>query len=87
MDRAEFDSFRERHSRNRRIAWWLIVVICVALGYRISLFATLLVGAVVTVALIAAVQPIFLRLDRTVWLKRFPELRDDSRVKWQRRSW
>jgi hypothetical protein len=87
MDRAEFDSFRERHVRNRRIAWWLIVAACVVLGYWISLLATLLVGALATVASIAAIQPVFLRWDRAVWLKRFPELGDETRFKWQRRSW
>lgn len=87
MDRAAFDSFREQHIRNRRIVWWLIVAACVVLGYGISLLGTLLVGAVATVALIAAIQPIFLRCDRAVWLKRFPELKGDTRIRWQRRSW
>jgi hypothetical protein len=56
-------------------------------GYGIGLIASLLVGAIVTVALIAAAQLVFLRWDRTSWPKQFPALAHNPNIKWVRKSW
>jgi len=46
---------------------------------------SLLAGAVVTVALIALVQPLYLRWDRARWIRRFPKLDDHSCVAWSKK--
>jgi Flp pilus assembly protein TadB len=67
--------------------WWSLVLVAVAVGFVAGVALNLVVGAIVTVALVAAFQPLHLWLDRARWLKRFPELADDPKVKWIRRTW
>jgi uncharacterized membrane protein YhaH (DUF805 family) len=74
MDADEVAAYRRRHARVRRTIWWSLTLAILVVGYGIGLVATLLVGAVVTVALIAAAQPVFLRWDRASQLNRFPSL-------------
>jgi hypothetical protein len=84
MDRAEFEAFRTRHRRIRRMIWSATVLAGLGIGYAVGLASSLLLGAVVTVAFVAATQPLHLRWDRARWLKRFPELAEHPGVvtKW-----
>jgi hypothetical protein len=84
MDRAAFEAYRKRYARTRSMIWWSLVLVALAIGYFVGLVLSLVVGAVVTVALIGAFQEVYIRSDRARWLKRFPELADDPRVKWSR---
>jgi O-antigen/teichoic acid export membrane protein len=86
VDRAEVEAYRKRHARTRAVIWWSLVLVALAFGYVVSLALNLVVGAVVTVALIGVFQALYLRWDRARWLKRFPELADESKVKWTRRA-
>lgn len=87
MNAAEFETFRKRHHHIRKRIWWSIVLIAVGVGYGVSLAASMLVGVIATLAIIAATQPVFLRWSRAAWEKRFPELADNPNVKWTRRAW
>jgi hypothetical protein len=87
VDPAEVEAYRRRHQRTRAILWWSVVLVALGVGYGIGLVWSLLVGAVVTIALIAAAQPLYLRWDRACWLKRFPELAHNPNIRWPRRWW
>jgi O-antigen/teichoic acid export membrane protein len=86
MDSSELDAYRQRRHRSRAIVWWTIVTFALVVGFTVGMASSLVVGVVVAVALIAVVQPVYLRWDRARWIARFPELAD-GRGRWTRRSW
>ena len=87
MDLAAVEAYRKRYARARALIWWLLVLVALGVGYGVGVVWSLLAGGVVTVTLIASFLRLHLWLDRARWLKRFPDLADDPRVKWVRRSW
>jgi O-antigen/teichoic acid export membrane protein len=86
MDSSELSAYRRQHHRRRAIVWWTIVTFALVVGFAVEMASSLMVGAVVAVALIAAVQPVYLHWDRARWIRRFPELAD-GRGRWTRRTW
>jgi hypothetical protein len=60
MDRGEVEAYRTRHHRIRAVIWWSFVLVALGIGFGVGLVWSLLAGAIVTVALIAAFQPLHL---------------------------
>ena len=86
MDRGEFEAYREHRARAGLVISWTNLVLALAIGYALGLVWSLLVGALVTVALVAAGRQAHIWWERTRWLRRFPELADDPNLRWERRG-
>ncbi len=82
MERAEYDACRAQHKRTAMSFRWSLLMLAVAVGYGISLVSTLLVGAVVALALVVCLLRLLGVWSRSRWLTRFPELVDNPNVKW-----
>jgi hypothetical protein len=80
MDRRELAAFRRTNRRGRAIVWWTMVGGAVAIAYAAALAWTFIAGVVVGSVLLIAAVSIFRWWDRSVMLKRFPEL-----AGWRRR--
>jgi hypothetical protein len=86
MRSMSFDAYREHRRRGARRVWFAVVFVSVAAGYAASQASSLLIGCVVTVALLVGAEIAYRRVDKAVWLKRFPEL-DNPNVRWAWRGW
>ena len=81
-----FDARREHHYRVRRRVWFAVVFVSVAVGYAAGQASSVLIGGVVTVALLIGAEIVYRRVDKAVLVKRFPEL-DNANVRWVWRGW
>jgi hypothetical protein len=86
MHSMSFDSYREHHRRVARRIWFAVLFVSVAAGYAAGQASSLLIGGLVTVALLVGAEIVYHRVDKAVWLKRFPEL-DNPLVRWAWRGW
>src|ERR1700738_1354411 len=86
MHSMSFGEYREHDHRVARRVWFAVVFVSVAVGYAVSQASSLLIGGVVTVALLVGGEIVFRRVDKAVWLNRFPEL-DKPNVRWAWRGW
>jgi hypothetical protein len=81
-----FDAHSERHRRVARRIWFAVACVSVAAGYAAGQASSLLIGGLVTVALLVSAEIVYRRVDKALWLKRFPEL-DNPNVRWAWRGW
>ena len=87
MRSMSFDAHRrEHHFRVARRVWFVVVLTSVAVGYAVGQASSVLIGGVVTVALLVGAEVVYRRVDKAVWLKQFPEL-DNANVRWAWRGW
>jgi hypothetical protein len=86
VDRDEFAGFKRENRRTSAIVWWLVVFGSAAIGYGVALAWSFFGGVVVGAACLLVGIEIHLDLDRSRWLKRFPELAGKLDARWHHRS-
>jgi hypothetical protein len=86
MRGMSFEAYREHHRRVARRVWFAVVFLSMAVGYATGQASSLLIGVVVTLALLVGAEIAYRRVGKAVWLKRFPEL-DNPNVRWAWRGW
>jgi hypothetical protein len=85
--RADADAHREYQERTRplrKVLWWTGVALSAAIGLAVGFLWSFAVGIPLACLLALAWLPAFLRLDKTMQIRRFPELAGDD-VVWRRK--
>lgn len=81
MKRSEFEAYRGYRRRVDNRLWCLAFVVAVAAGYFLGEASNLFIGAAVTIVLLVLYEIVHRRFARSLWTRRFPELRD-AKVRW-----
>jgi hypothetical protein len=82
-----FDAWSKRHYRAAFRIWLGVVLVTLAAGYAVGQASSLLIGSVVTIALLVGAEVVYRRVDKAVWLKHFPELDTNPYLGLRWRGW